>query len=879
MKRMLIFVGIAVICLMLLCVTSVAVAETEVTISRSIWGHQMTGATYFDTTRLRFAKTFQRNTTYTSVAELPDNKARVDDQSTSCSMYVWMDGDDCYWWSDADIVYLPSDASYFFYDGRQLTTLDLTGFNTSKVTNMQSMFRDLRYITSLDVSGLDTSNVTNMYSMFNSVGSVTSLDVSGFDTSHVTNMGSMFLYCSNLTTLDVSRFNTSQVTEMDQMFSGCGKLSVIDVSHFNTGNVKQFHGMFSGCGSVSMLDTSQWDTHSAVNMSSMFSHCQALTTLDVSNFVVDNVTSFYNMFYGCINVTALDVSKWNTGNVTTMYGTFGGCKTLTELDVSKWDTHSVTNMSSLFGFFQSSGNPGCSNVTVLDVSNWDVSHVTDMSEMFYNCYSLTGLDLTEWNTANVTDMRDMFGGCSALTSLDLSSFDVSHVTDMAKMFANCERLASLDVSSFVTNSATNMWEMFYHCYALTFLDLSGFNTDSVTDLREMFYPGTHLSKVILGDKNCFIGADGATGYLPTPPASQDGIQYTRKWIREDKTYGPYAPTELRTNYTSAMAGTWVWEEVATEYTISFVCDEEGCVGSMPSVTALVAEDYEIPANTFQVFGKVFNCWTDGARRIYRDQDTIPANTYEANDVVTLTAVFAPRDTSIVMQDGEFTFSIKGDERAFFDGIPAGTSYSVFEENIPEDWVLIAQSNSTGLIYPLETSEALFLNKYQPDLATIQFTGRKLMDGQPAKADSFSFELWEGNILLQTKSVIDGGFVQFDILEYDRNDVGVHTYTIKELVGFDETILYDGHEETVAVEVTTEEGSDNVTRVHAEVTYSDGTYPNILFENWTKPGELSLKKLVDKLLDGHQNDEFKFRITFKQDDGLPLSEELTYSIEP
>ena len=165
------------------------------------------------------------------------------------------------------------------------------------------------------------------------------------------------------------------------------------------------------------------------------------------------------------------------------------------------------------------------------------------------------------------------------------------------------------------------------------------------------------------------------------------------------------------------------------------------------------------------------------------------------------------------------------------------------------------------------------------MATIQFTGRKLMDGQPAKADSFSFELWEGNVLLQTKPVIDGGFVQFDILDYDKFDEGVHTYVIKELIGVDETLLYDGHEETIDVEVTTEVGDDNITRVHAKVTHSEGTYPDILFENWTKPGELSLKKLVDDLLEGHENDEFRFRITFKQENGLPLNEDVTYSIEP
>ena len=114
----------------------------------------------------------------------------------------------------------------------------------------------------------------------------------------------------------------------------------------------------------------------------------------------------------------------------------------------------------------------------------------------------------------------------------------------------------------------------------------------------------------------------------------------------------------------------------------------------------------------------------------------------------------------------------------------------------------------------------------------------------------------------------------------NDTINHHTYTIKELIGTDETLLYDGHEETIAVEVTTDDSAeDNIVRVHAEVTYSDGTYPDIVFQNWTKPGELTLKKLVDDLLEGHEDDEFRFRITFKQENGLPLTDEMTYTIEP
>ena len=56
-----------------------------------------------------------------------------------------------------------------------------------------------------------------MSSMFRS-SKATSLDLSNFDTSNVTNMDTMF-YDSKATTLDLSSFDTSKVTDMGWMFT------------------------------------------------------------------------------------------------------------------------------------------------------------------------------------------------------------------------------------------------------------------------------------------------------------------------------------------------------------------------------------------------------------------------------------------------------------------------------------------------------------------------------------------------------------------------------------------------------------------------------------------------------------------------------------
>ena len=110
-----------------------------------------------------------------------------------------------------------------------LTSVDLSSFDTSKVTDMSSMFSGCSSLTSVDLSSFDTSKVTRMDAMFNSCRPLTSLDLSGFDTSKVTNMGSMFSNCSGLTGLDLSGFDTSKVTSMGGMFGSCSSLRLLSI--------------------------------------------------------------------------------------------------------------------------------------------------------------------------------------------------------------------------------------------------------------------------------------------------------------------------------------------------------------------------------------------------------------------------------------------------------------------------------------------------------------------------------------------------------------------------------------------------------------------------------------------------------------------------
>lgn len=137
-----------------------------------------------------------------------------------------------------------------FYDYKEVTSLNLSNFDTSNVTNMGYMFWLCNSLTYLNLSSFDTSNVTNMECMFQNCGRLSYLNLSNFDTSNVTNMENMFLYCRKFTSLNLSNFNTSKVTNMKNMFSGCYKLTSLNLSSFDTSNVTDMSNMFSNCDAL-----------------------------------------------------------------------------------------------------------------------------------------------------------------------------------------------------------------------------------------------------------------------------------------------------------------------------------------------------------------------------------------------------------------------------------------------------------------------------------------------------------------------------------------------------------------------------------------------------------------------------------------------------
>ena len=287
------------------------------------------------------------------------NTVDIQDEDSDYRIKLWLDSTDktAYYHAEPEKVYLNADSSMMFFSGdseqkiKNILELDLSKFDTSKVTNMSHMFNGMRNLTTLNLSNFNTSNVTNMGGMFFNMTNLTAFNFSNFDTSKVTDMGSMFYGMSSLTTLDLSNFNTSQVTIMGGMFFNTTNLTTLNLSNFDTSNVTDMRSMFNGMTNLASLDISSFNTKNVENMSGMFSLLRKIEHLDLSHFRTDKVTNMGSMFYQMTALKTINLSNFNTANVTDMSSMFSMDDNLIELDLRSFTTPKVENFGYMFGSF------------------------------------------------------------------------------------------------------------------------------------------------------------------------------------------------------------------------------------------------------------------------------------------------------------------------------------------------------------------------------------------------------------------------------------------------------------------------------------------------------------------------------------------------
>lgn len=283
------------------------------------------------------------------------------------------------------------------------------------------------------LTALNTSEAVTMEAMFNQYGTdslrqaLTAIDLSGFNTAKVTNFRSMFNTCRKLQTLDLSSFDTGSALNFIMMFARCFDLKSVNLSSFNTASAASLYCMFYQCESLEAVDLSSFNTASVTDMSYMFSYCRSLKTLDLSSFNTANVTTMDNMFAHNTSRTSLKLGTgFNTAAVKTMRGMFQYNDRM-ESFAHSFDLSSCTSMAYMFA--------GCATLSSVDLTGLNPSQVKTMDCMFYHVPMLTDIKLnadflrtdatTVWMFCNADDEAPL------RTSSGVSSLIIRTTQDVA----------------------------------------------------------------------------------------------------------------------------------------------------------------------------------------------------------------------------------------------------------------------------------------------------------------------------------------------------------------------------------------------------------------------------------------------------------------
>lgn len=297
----------------------------------------------------------------------------------------------------------------------------------------------------LDLRMFDTSEVTDLNNALSFLeGKVNYIDIRGWDTSKVENMDGLFRFTNVIEIYGIEDIDTSNVTNMNFLFNQT-KIKELNLPKWDVRKVTTMHRMIETLNDLTSVSLNGWVTSACTDMSFLFTSCESLTSIDISSFDTSNVTTMNSMFQYNRKLTDIKFN-FRTPNLTNIGTMFDGCNSLVSIDLSMMDTSKVTDMFAAFN--------DCRNLTYLNLSNWNMSAVSNINRMLDGLGNLTtlimdgalfpkkDLDIYLSNSNNLT-VESLISVLNALPQLDsgeshyiqLGSTNIDKLSDDQKAIA------------------------------------------------------------------------------------------------------------------------------------------------------------------------------------------------------------------------------------------------------------------------------------------------------------------------------------------------------------------------------------------------------------------------------------------------------------
>ena len=741
--------------------------------------------------------------------------------------------------------------SWPWYNGynRQITKVRFAGTVIGQ-GSLSYMFYLFEKLTEIDLSGLDTVNVTKMSGMFSNCYKLVELNLSSFDTANVTDMSRMFGDCYSLKKLDISSFNTSKVTSMGEMFSSCRSITDLDVSHFNTSNVTAMYGMFQGCP-FSKIDVSSFDTRKVNNMNAMFNGCAYLTTLDCSNFDTSLVKRMGSMFAQCKSLESLDISSFSTESLVLGYNTnqyyenrlffANGTTNLKRVVLGpdfgrRWKPNSSAYYSDVQLCTPSSADPYTGKWIREDGS---LGPYTSTELMLNYNSSYAGTWVWEVGDDRGQIWFDANGGYTSETYVTATSADQEiTMPGLNNTYFPKHILTGWNTEPDGTGRSFAAGETYNDVVELgrtITLYAQWEDTDMCIYKVQHYQQNTNLEGYSLAETERFM-ADSGTSVTP-----------------EVKTYDGFFkpdPQTITVKDDDSSEVKYYYDRMS--YKVYF--DGNGATyGSMDPVEMLGGVSKKLPENTYQKIGSIFTGWADDEGTIYTNGQSVVNLSKDGGDVTLHAQWMDNPNEPLTPTNGEIIVQCKAGETIVIPNLPAGTTYTVEEIDLPEGWDLGRSSGTRGNIRSNGTSEANFGNIYRAT-GEVQLEATKIFQGGTLTRGQFAFGVYDPKgRLISTGHNDENGRIVFDPISI-QGVGGEYTYYIREIIPDEasDEIIYDWHEEKVII--TAEDAGHG--KLTTTVTYDED---GAVFTNTMAPGEILITKDVTEGSPLGQKFDFKVEL--------------------
>ena len=780
-------------------------------------------------------------------------------------------------WNVSNVTYMGS----MFQNCSSLTDLTaLTSWDVSNVTSMHSMFNGCYRLTDLTaLAGWNVSNVTSMNSMFSGCSSLTNLTpLTSWNVSNVTDMSDMFYQCSSLTNLTpLTSWNVSNVTSMSSMFQNCSRLTDISaLKDWNVSNVTYMSSMFRDCSSITDLTPlTSWNVSKVTSMNYMFFSCFKLTDLTaLKDWNVSNVTNMSYMFLNCSSLTDISALKdWNVSNVTSMRYMFLRCSNLQKVGIPSIanggqnllnkanDANLTSYLTTIISGDFTMGPYSWSQLNSEMQTNPDAFQEGTIWIRYTPSYFL------DFNpNGGIGSTKSLMTPLAGTATLPDSTFlrfgykfigwttqpdPISDVNPLMKPGQQFRPASPTDAARYTLYA---QWE----------------KLGDTSNLPESSQAGILPGWVQVGSEN-------TNGLIPPMDMaiasfinkySPDQTSITFRFLKlldgnvpsasDTFTFDIYDESGKLVQTTTNVGSTITFAPLGFSkagvftYFISERQDPSNKINEDDNViqatVTVVEEDGKLKA-TAQLLGDttfrnetkpaeltiskkvVLPEWSDVTDD---DQKTFKFNVTLRKDASPLSGTF---DGVTFDESGKATIEVKGNTQKTIKGIPAGTTYTVNEVDMPQGYSNTNKTNPNGNLLADSSVTSEWENTYTPVDATAQLQASKKYFDQ----SNTEFNLKGGEFGFSACEIIDSntstgcvtatndrtGKVEFPVLTYSTP--GIHTYRITEdVTSTDQSIAFDRKAYTVTVEVADNGEGSLISKV--QYNTADGSVPVFVNRN-------------------------------------------------